>query len=497
MFYELALDGTVIYANQSASETLGIPLDRLGEISIVDLLDEEGMQTAFEEISQMVQTGQPSRQVRYNLKTTSGVVVPVESHGYLIEHEGGPPTILGVARNLTDQLQADQERQALQAQLQQATKMEAIGRLAGGVAHDFNNMLTAIMGNAGLGMSKTDAKHPAHSYLKQVMTAAERAADVTCQLLAFGRKQILEPKVLDLGDVPEQVERMLGRLIGEDIELTIERRSASAFVDPGQIEQVLVNLVINARDAMPDVGTITIRTDTVEIADAGSEAQHEVPQHEVPPGRYAMVSVRDQGQGMDRATQDKIFEPFFTTKEQGKGTGLGLAMVYGIVKQHGGFIEVSSAPELGTTFKLYFPLTDRTARRERAVAPVQTWPPGTETVALVEDDPAVRKLATSVLEQLGYKVFGAESGEQALDFAGITDMRIDLLLTDVVMPGINGKQLADSLCSKRPDLKVLFTSGYPDDVIAPHGVLENGLNFLAKPYSPYALARAVRRVLYS
>jgi len=393
----------------------------------------------------------------------------------------------GISRDVTQQ-------RRLEEQFRQAQKMEAVGQLAGGVAHDFNNLLTVITSYGDLLLSDLEATDPRRKDVEEIRKAALGAAGLTRQLLAFSRQQVLEPRVLELNAIVSSAEKMLQRLIGEDIGLvTVLAPDLGAVkADPGQLEQVIMNLAVNARDAMPEGGKLTLETANMEL-DATYTAEH-TP---VRPGAYVVLSVSDTGVGMDEQTKRRIFEPFFTTKEQGKGTGLGLATVYGIVKQSGGFIWVYSEVGHGTTFKVYFPRVDEPADVAQRAATLPASVRGTETVLLAEDAAALRAVARRVLERGGYTVLEAPSGKTALDLAVEHDGRIHLLITDVIMPEMSGRQLAERLKEQRPELKVLFVSGYTDDSIIRHGILEPGIAFLQKPFSPEVLARKVREVLDS
>ena len=384
------------------------------------------------------------------------------------------------------------ERKQLEEQFHQAQKMEAVGRLAGGVAHDFNNLLTAILGSADLVLDSLPPGGPAREEVEEIRKAAVRAADLTRQLLAFSRQQVIAPVVLNPNDVVANMDKLLRRLLGEDVELraALAPELAAVKADPSQLEQVVLNLAVNARDAMPNGGRLTIETQNVELD------QEYVQGHlSAQPGAYVMLAVSDTGVGMDAATQARIFEPFFTTKEKGKGTGLGLATVYGIVKQSGGWIWVYSEPGHGTTFKVYFP------RALEAAAPVAPSPAspvsvrGSETVLVVEDEEVIRNLVRKVLTANGYTVLVAANGRDAEQVAGQHDGAIHLLVTDVVMPGMNGREVAQRLAGARAGIKVLYLSGYTDDAIVHHGVLEPGVAFLQKPFTPAVLGRKVREVL--
>ena len=384
------------------------------------------------------------------------------------------------------------EQRALEERLRQTQKMEAVGRLAGGIAHDFNNLLTAILGSVDFLRQALGPEHPEHAETEEIQKAALRAADLTRQLLAFSRQQVLAPKVLDVDALVTNLEKMLRRLIGEDVELRFVAKASRAAVlaDPGQLEQVIVNLVVNARDAMPRGGKLTIETATVDL-DAGYAWEHGT----VEPGRYVMLAVTDTGVGIDRAAQARLFEPFFTTKEFGKGTGLGLATVYGIVKQSGGYIWVYSEPGQGATFKVYLPRVEPAGEPVAAPQPPARALGGTETILLAEDEAAVRTLARRVLEKHGYKLLLAATGRDGVQVAEQHAAPIDLLVTDVVMPEMGGRELAQRLTARQPGLKVLFLSGYTDDAIVHHGVLDAGVAFLQKPFKPDDLVRKIRAVL--
>jgi PAS domain S-box-containing protein len=386
------------------------------------------------------------------------------------------------------------ESRRLQQQLVQAQKMEAVGRLAGGIAHDFNNLLTAILGSADLALDSLPAGVSEREEIEEIRKAALRAADLTHQLLAFSRQQVIAPTVLNPNDAVAAVDKLLRRLLGEDVELRVVLASdlAAVKVDPSQLEQVVLNLAVNGRDAMPNGGKLTIVTQNVEL-DQAYVRGHLSAQ----PGSYVMLAVSDTGVGMDAATQARIFEPFFTTKEKGRGTGLGLATVYGIVKQSGGWIWVYSEPGHGTTFKVYFP---RVAEVAPPPAPTPAPPAsvrGSETVLVVEDDEMLLTLVEKVLKANGYTVLVAAHGGDAERVAAHHDGRIHLLMTDVVLPGLNGREVARRLEAVRRGIRVLYLSGYTDDAIVHHGVLEQGVAFLQKPFSPAVLGRKVREVLDS
>lgn len=384
------------------------------------------------------------------------------------------------------------ERKRLEEQLRQAQKMEAIGHLAGGVAHDLNNVLTVVFGSSEFLLRHLPANDPSREMIGEIRQAGERAAALIRQLLAFSRRTVLEPMLLDLNGVVRESEKMLRRLIGEDVHFRVLLAPAlkSVKVDPCQLSQVIMNLAVNARDAMPTGGTLTIETANVEL-DRASAAQ--VP--DAKPGRYVLLTVADTGAGMTPEVQAHIFEPFFTTKEPGKGTGLGLPTVYGIVKQSGGFIAVSSEPKRGTVFKIYFPVAGSCVAAGKSSARVPPLVRGTETILLVEDDDAVRSIARVVLQRAGYTVREASRGHEAIRVAAEHDGPIHLLITDVVMPGMGGRQLVEHLTAARPGLKVLYLSGHMNDAVVRHGVLEAEVAFLQKPFTIDALTRKVREVL--
>ena len=379
-----------------------------------------------------------------------------------------------------------------QEQLRQAQKMEAVGRLAGGIAHDFNNLLTAILGYGELLLSQPEARGPMGEDLQAMMDAGRKAADLTGQLLAFSRKQVLEPTVLELNALVRKTESLLRRVIGEDINLIsrLDPEVPAIRADPGQLSQVLMNLSVNARDAMPTGGTLTVRTSSVD-----SDEYTPTPGDGVPPGRYALLTVSDTGSGMDDETLSRIFEPFFTTKGPGKGTGLGLSKVYGIVKQSGGIIQVASQPTGGTTFKVYLPVAEGEEAAVHADSQEAESPRGGETVLVVEDDKSVRKLAVRVLRRQGYEVLVAAGPEEALRIHEDHEGPINLLLTDVVMPQMSGKVLFERLTATDPHLAVLFMSGFTEEIVSKHGVLEEGISLLRKPFLPTDLCSQVRETL--
>ena len=396
-------------------------------------------------------------------------------------------------KEIVEHQRAEEERQRLQAQLLQVQKMESIGRLAGGIAHDFNNILTAILSYAELTLMKLSENDPLRGHLISIQEASEKAAALTHQLLAFSRRQVLEMKAVDLNAVVTGIAKMLRRMIGEDVSLELKTGATVSTVraDESQLEQVLMNLAVNARDAMPSGGRLLIET-----ADVGpDDVSLQVPGMEAP-GAHVMLSVTDSGAGMSTEVRERIFEPFFTTKELGRGTGLGLATVYGIVKQHGGNIIVASEPGKGTMFRIFLPVTAEPGPQQEA-EPSGPLPEGVETILVVEDDELVRNLIQEVLAPLGYRVLTTATGDEAVKASDSFPGSVDLLLTDVVMPGMNGRQLAEVMRTKRPGIKVLFMTGYTQDALSTQGILEPGVALIHKPLRAGTLTRQIRQVLDS
>ena len=422
----------------------------------------------------------------------SHIEVDEEEQALLAEIAGALAYALSVLQLAQDRKASDRKRLSLETQLLQAQKIESVGRLAGGVAHDYNNMLSVISGFAELALEKVAPGDPLHADLKQILEAAKRSSEITRQLVAFARKQTIAPKVLDLNDTVEGMLKMLRRLIGEDIDLAWMPDAGlwPVKMDPAQIDQILANLCVNARDAISAAGKITIETGNATL-DETYCADHAG----FIPGEFALLAVSDDGCGMEEELQAKIFEPFFTTKELGKGTGLGLATVYGIVKQNSGFINVYSEPGKGTTFKIYLPRHAAEAK-ETATACIEQIPAGRgETVLLVEDEPTIIMIAKKMLERLEYRVVAAGTPSEAMRLARQSGGHIDLLLTDVVMPEMNGRELANKLQTMHPEIKILFMSGYTSNVIAHQGVLDAGVNFIQKPLALKELALKIRAIM--
>ncbi len=394
-------------------------------------------------------------------------------------------------RDITEYKKAEQDKEKLQDQLVQAQKMESVGRLAGGVAHDFNNMLSIIIGNIEIIQEDIAQDSPLFSRVYEVKKAAQRSADLTRQLLAFARKQTISPKILNPNHTIDGMLKMLKRLIGEDIDLLWQpkRHLWSVKIDPSQIDQILANLCVNARDAIKDVGKVTIETNNICFDD------NYCREHQgFSPGEFVLIGFSDDGCGMDKETTEKLFDPFFTTKRKGKGTGLGMATVYGIIKQNNGFINVYSEPGQGTTFKIYIPRKEE-SKTEEPVNKKRKTPKGSETVLLVEDEISILRITTIMLERLGYKVLPANTPKEAIRICNFSKVKIDLLITDVVMPSMNGRELAQTILKAFPDIKCLYMSGYTSNVIAHRGILDEGLHFINKPFSKQDLSIKLRQIL--
>ena len=424
-------------------------------------------------------------QAEYRIVRKDGAVIWVSDTAVVVPGSTGQRLMEGIIVDIT-------ERKLLENQLQQSRRMEAVGRLAGGIAHDFNNLLTIIKGYAELALQRTGVQQDLRADITQIENAAERASTLIRQLLAFSRRQVLQPKIIDLNAIVQGLDKLLGRLMGEHIDMVTRcgTKVGNVKADPAQIEQVIMNLVVNARDAMPKGGRLTVETANVEL-DSAYARDHV----SVKPGAYVMLAVSDTGTGMSPETVAHIFEPFFTTKESGQGTGLGLSTVYGIVKQSGGYIWVYSEPGKGTTFKVYLPRVSEAVEKKRKLAEPLAEYNGKETILLVEDEEAVRELASLILNAKGYLVLSAPSALEAEHFSATHRGEIHLLLTDIMMPGASGHELAKRITARHPRTRILYMSGYTDNVLALEGVLEAGVSFLQKPFTPGALARKVREVL--
>ncbi len=481
--YRSTPDGRLLECNRAFAKMMGFasPAEAMGHPGAAYHTDRKAREQFLERLRREGSLVNDENQVRRK----DGSLIWIVENVSLISDGDGEEILLGTVFDMT-------ERRRLEEQLLQSQKMEAVGRLAGGIAHDFNNLLTAISGYSELLLTQLPEGDPRRESAEEIRQAGSRAAALTRQLLAFSRRQVLEPRVLDLNAVISGMERMLRRVIGEDVELTtaLELELWRSKADPGQIEQAILNLVVNARDAMPRGGRLTVETANVELDEkfAGLYAT-------VHPGPHVMLAVSDTGVGMDAELQARLFEPFFTTKERGKGTGLGLSTTYGIVKQSGGSIWVYSEPGHGTTFKIYLPRCEEPLEDPVLPAPRTAPAAGTESVLLVEDEPEVRRLVEKLLGLKGYKVLSAASPAEAIAVSRRHEAPIDLLLTDVIMPGMNGRELARILAETRPRMKVLYMSGYTDAAISQQGILAPGTAFLSKPFTPDVLARKVREVI--
>jgi two-component system cell cycle sensor histidine kinase/response regulator CckA len=468
--------------NTAAIKHYGYSLEEFLSMTIKDIRSEDEVSALLSRVSSIANVENSTRIWQHRRKDGSFIDVEVTSHSLDF---GGRKARLTLLLDIT-------ERKRLEAQLLQAQKMQAVGRLAGGIAHDFNNLLTAIIGYSQILAKKLRDDPPLRTSVEEIEKAGMRAAELTRQLLAFSRKQMLQPKILDLNSVVTELGRMLKRLIGEDIELVTVLKPDLGCVeaDPGQVQQVIMNLAVNARDAMPQGGRLIIETTTVQL-DQVQASQFE----DLKPGPHVVLTVRDTGSGMEKTVLSRVFEPFFTTKEQGKGTGLGLSTVYGIVKQSGGHVSASSEPGHGTTFEVYLPLVADGGPQSVATAHGAEPPRGTETILLVEDEEIVRRLTRLVLESSGYRVLEAENGPDALRLCQEFDQPVQLMITDVVMPQMSGNELVQRIRLLIPKLKVLYISGYTDKAIGQEGRLDFRTHFLQKPFDPADLVQRVRQIL--
>jgi PAS domain S-box-containing protein len=478
-------DFTPVWVSENVLHLLGYEVqEALSPSWWMDRVHPDDRATVLAEMSTVFDQSSLSLQYRFRHKDGSYRWVHDQSRLF-VGAPGKPSELFGAWLDVT-------ERRRLEDRFRQVQKMEAVGRLAGGVAHDFNNLLTIIIGHTSFLAADLEPNDKRQQDVTAIQQASRNAAGLTRQLLAFSRQQVLETKVLNLNEEVLESEKMLTRLIGEDVALVTVLDPALGRIkaDPGQIGQVIMNLAVNARDAMPEGGKLTIETSNVTMDAAYTQGHAPAAV-----GEYVLLAMSDTGIGMDEETKARVFEPFFTTKEAGKGTGLGLATVYGIVKQSGGFIWVYSEPGHGTCFKIYMPRVDASAAWHKNAAPATASPRGTETVLLVEDAAQLRSVGRKILERLGYRVLEAEDGEAALHIAAAEAGPIHLVLTDVVMPGLGGRRMAAELTRLRPRVKVLYASGYTDDAIIRHGVLQAGVAYLQKPFSPEVLAAKVREVL--
>ncbi len=487
------LNLNVLMVNRPALALYGYesPEEVVGQ-SALNFISPQDRPRALREVQQVLEKGSLANSEYTQLKK-GDLPFPAElSASLILDEEKKPLAIICITRDISARKRGDEERAALEDQLRQSQKMEAIGQLAGGVAHDFNNLLTVIKGYCQLSLAETKEGTPSTDALEVIGKAAEKAADLTRQLLAFSRRQIMEARVLDLNDLLQNLEKMLRRIIGEDIELvtSLNEDLGRVKADPGQIEQVVMNLAVNAKDAMSKGGKLIIETANVELDEAYARAHVSVT-----PGRYVMIAVSDTGAGMAPDVRNRVFEPFFTTKGKGKGTGLGLSMVYGIVKQSNGNIWVYSEPAKGTTFKIFLPRVDEPVEKLKTQEAGEEFPRGSETILIVEDDREVRNLTVRILKRQGYAVLDGSYGDEAFNVCRQHKGPIHLLVTDVVMPGMDGRTLSECLSQLHPEMKVLYMSGYTDNAIVHRGVMGKGMNYIQKPFTVDALAKRVREVL--
>jgi two-component system cell cycle sensor histidine kinase/response regulator CckA len=491
-YAEYDLKGTIMFVNDAACRLLGYERDELIGMNYRKCHTPEVAEYVKGIFNQIYRTGEPVFLKEYEVIWKDGSVRTCQMNAAIMHDASGQPTgfrILGW--DVTELKKAEEEKARIEEQLFQAQKMESVGRLAGGVAHDFNNMLTVILGYAELIRARLPQGDPLLTDMQEIEKAAGRSRDLTRQLLAFSRKEIIAPRPVDLNNMITGAQKMLLRLIGEDIDLRFYPGDKlwKIKVDPSQMEHILINFAVNARDAMQEGGNLTIETENVHLNEAYCRMHPGFS-----PGHYVLLGVSDDGVGMDRETMSHLYEPFYTTKERGRGTGLGLATVYGIVKQNEGFINVYSEPGKGTTFKIYIPRSMEEAVAKEAAE--ESLPASaTGTVLLVEDDDMVRTISTEMLQAIGYTVLSTGSPSEALSFFEKGDAAIDLVITDVVMPVMSGKELSKRIEAIRPGVRVLFMSGYTTNVIAHRGVLDEGVYFIQKPFSTSDLARKINETI--
>ncbi|HKW64170.1 MAG TPA: response regulator [Candidatus Acidoferrum sp.] len=483
ILFTLDLEGNLTSVNKAAEEIMGWPRNEALQKNIKSLVAPEHA-ALCDEMMRRIVSEEPLQHFEIALLRKDESKVLLETSARLIRSNGKSDSVQGIARDVT-------ERRQLENMVRQSQKLEAIGRLSGGVAHDFNNLLCVINGHTELLTEALQPGDPGMRSVTQIRKAADSAAALTRQLLAFSRRQVFHPRVVDLNAIVTETERLLARLIDEHIEFytALDPSLGRVTVDPIQVEQVIINLVLNARDAMPEGGKLTIETSNLDL-----EEDHQSKLSQIPAGKYVLLALTDTGHGMDEETQSRIFEPFYTTKEMGKGTGLGLATVYGIVKQSGGFIWVYSEEGRGTTFKVYLPRVDSSLSEARTGPHIEI-SQGTETILVVEDAEPLRALTKEFLTSSGYTVLEAANGDEAIQIAESHAGSIDLLLTDVVMPRMGGKPLVEQMAQMRPHTRVLYMSGYPNDGIAQAGILANGVALLEKPFTREILSKRVRQVL--
>nr|WP_320015326.1 PAS domain S-box protein [uncultured Desulfobacter sp.] len=487
--YRIAPNGNILDVNRQAALNLGYTVEEMRGMTLFDI-DPNVSEREYVEIWKILREKGMNHFERVH-RRKDGTETAVEITTNLLEYDGQQFSIAFVV-DINNRKKVVEEKEKLQRQLLQAQKMEAVGLLASGIAHDFNNMLSVVLGNAELATLDLETGQNIRHHLERIQNTALRSSGLVRQLLAFARKQTIQPIVLDINYTIANMLNVLRRLIGENIDLKWlpGHEPGKVMLDPSQVDQILANLMVNAKDAINGAGNVTIETSRVEIDTAYCETHYWFK-----PGSYVMLSVSDSGHGMDKDTQNKIFEPFFTTKEIGRGTGLGLATVYGIVKQNKGFIHVYSEIGQGTIFKIYFPITDVASKKIKSEILTEAPLKGCETVLIVEDDEGILELSETILGRLGYTVITAKTPDQAIKEAQAYTKKIDLLLSDVVMPSMNGRELAQRLEEIIPGIKCLYMSGYTANVIAHHGVLDQGINFLPKPFTAKDLARKVRDAL--